>query len=71
MKVLSRRDGPLNVKPQKNGSLNVTGALEIVTGTGHTIAKLEQTWLCRCGQSKRKPFCDGSHKSAGFIADGA
>jgi CDGSH-type Zn-finger protein len=36
---------------------------EFVLPTGkETIA------LCRCGQSKRKPFCDGSHKQVGFQA---
>jgi CDGSH-type Zn-finger protein len=24
-------------------------------------------WWCACGQSKRQPFCDGSHKATGFM----
>lgn len=68
-KLLEARDGPVNVEPQPNGSLKVSGNLEVVSGTGRTVNKITQTWLCRCGQSARKPFCDSSHKAAGFVAD--
>jgi CDGSH-type Zn-finger protein/uncharacterized Fe-S cluster protein YjdI len=66
---LEVRNGPVNVQPQPNGPLMVTGNLEIVSGTGRTTDKVTRTWLCRCGQSKNKPYCDGSHKAAGFTAD--
>jgi CDGSH-type Zn-finger protein/uncharacterized Fe-S cluster protein YjdI len=68
---LAARDGVLAVEPQKNGPLKVTGNLEIVSGTGHTLDRVTETWLCRCGQSKNKPYCDGSHRKTGFEADGA
>lgn len=67
--ALEVRDGPVDVQPQPNGSLKVVGNLEIVSGTGRTVNRVTQTWLCRCGQSKNKPYCDGSHKAAGFVAE--
>jgi CDGSH-type Zn-finger protein/uncharacterized Fe-S cluster protein YjdI len=64
--ALSVRDGPLKVKPQTNGPLEVSGNLEICTGTGRTIDRVTQAVLCRCGGSGSKPFCDGTHAKIGF-----
>jgi CDGSH-type Zn-finger protein/uncharacterized Fe-S cluster protein YjdI len=67
--ALDVRNGPLNVQPLPNGPLLVTGNLEVVSGTGRTTDKVTKTALCRCGQSKNKPYCDGSHVAAGFEAE--
>ena len=64
--ALARRDGPLLIDPVANGPLHATGSLEIVTGTGATVNRVTETWLCRCGHSQNKPYCDGSHRAAGF-----
>jgi CDGSH-type Zn-finger protein len=32
------------------------------------LDRLQETWLCRCGESKNKPYCDGTHKKKGFKA---
>jgi CDGSH-type Zn-finger protein len=47
-----------------NGSLKVEGDFEIVdvTGKPYGLAGRNVVSLCRCGLSKNKPFCDGSHK---------
>jgi CDGSH-type Zn-finger protein/uncharacterized Fe-S cluster protein YjdI len=66
--ALARRDGPLTVTPAKNGPLQVQGNLEIVSGTGRTLDRTTETWLCRCGGSQNKPYCDGSHRKLGFSA---
>ena len=64
--MLPVRDGPLAVDPQLDGPLLVRGNLEITSGTGRAVARVEQTRLCRCGASNNKPFCDGSHARIGF-----
>lgn len=66
--ALAQRDGPLVVSPIPNGPLKVTGNAEVVTGTGHTINRAAELWLCRCGGSANKPYCDGTHKRNGFQA---
>lgn len=48
-----------------NGSLRVNGAT-LIGADGNVISDKETYSLCRCGHSKDKPFCDGSHREAGF-----
>jgi CDGSH-type Zn-finger protein/uncharacterized Fe-S cluster protein YjdI len=67
--ALDVRNGILNIKPIPNGPLRVEGNLEVVSGTGRTCNKVGQAFLCRCGESKSKPYCDGSHKAANFQAE--
>lgn len=66
---LEARNGAVDVQPLPNGPLKLVGNLEVVSGTGRTLNRVTQTFLCRCGQSKNKPYCDGSHKAAGFEAE--
>lgn len=47
-----------------NGSLIIEGEIELVDKNGmpYRLGGREVISLCRCGLSKNKPFCDGSHK---------
>lgn len=53
-----------------NGPLKVEGALTLVDHEGNELPTKEggPVFLCRCGASQNKPFCDGSHKRIGFQA---
>lgn len=51
-----------------NGPLIATGELQIDTGA--EVVNQPRASLCRCGHSAKKPFCDGSHRTAGFIDAG-
>jgi CDGSH-type Zn-finger protein/ferredoxin len=64
--ALEARDGELQVTPLTDGPLQVKGNLEICSGTGRTIRRASQVFLCRCGASNNKPYCDGTHRKVGF-----
>lgn len=57
------------ITPRRDGPLAVEGAITIVGADGRHEA-MERAFLCRCGSSANKPFCDGAHKRVGFEADG-
>lgn len=56
----------MEIKVRKNGSYRVTGGIRLVDHEGNLITEDENYALCRCGHSKKKPFCDGTHKQVGF-----
>ena len=64
--MLPVRDGLLAIQPEANGPLQVQGNLEITSGTGRVVARVQAARLCRCGGSQTKPFCDGTHAKIGF-----
>ncbi|HSM63329.1 MAG TPA: CDGSH iron-sulfur domain-containing protein [Gillisia sp.] len=48
-----------------NGSLKISGDFEIVDKEGNVydLQGRDVVSVCRCGLSKNKPFCDGSHRN--------
>jgi CDGSH-type Zn-finger protein len=57
----------VRIKALKNGPLEVTGTVEVSDASGALRPSDEDPiYLCRCGHSANKPFCDGSHKKVGF-----
>jgi CDGSH-type Zn-finger protein len=62
----------LRIRCRQNGPLVIEGPVEIVDHLGNAFSLpvgKPAVALCRCGQSKTKPFCDGAHKTCGFLAD--
>jgi len=60
------REGGPAILVSRNGPYFVTGRIELVDASWGDGASREHYTLCRCGQSKNKPFCDGSHWAADF-----
>jgi uncharacterized Fe-S cluster protein YjdI len=56
---------PAVIEAQPNGPLYLRGRLRVVDQSGASRL-MTRCALCRCGKSWNKPYCDGSHKMAGF-----
>jgi CDGSH-type Zn-finger protein/uncharacterized Fe-S cluster protein YjdI len=61
--------GKLRVVPTANGPLHLQGQITIRNASNQVIFEGTETWLCRCGGSGSKPFCDRSHERTGFQAE--
>ena len=63
----------VTIKVRQNGSLLVEGEdVKLVDSTGAEYVVPKKPFsLCRCGQSAQKPFCDGAHKTCGFVGSEA
>jgi CDGSH-type Zn-finger protein/uncharacterized Fe-S cluster protein YjdI len=61
--------GKLRITVNPNRPMTVEGPMTILNAAGETIYSGTKTWLCRCGGSQRKPFCDSTHKKNGFQAE--
>ncbi len=62
----------VKIEVLKNGPYFITGTVELLDANEQPIAlrgREGKLALCRCGRSKDKPFCDGSHKATGWHDD--
>ena len=51
---------------RENGPLIIKGEVVVIDADGSTLLDDTEAYLCRCGHSKNKPFCDGEHKRNAF-----
>jgi CDGSH-type Zn-finger protein len=64
----------IEVVALKNGPFQVSGdvgglTLNDMDGNAFDLSGKPKVYLCRCGASSMKPFCDGQHSKIGFEAD--
>ncbi len=58
----------MTISPERNGPYLVSNVPALTNSRGETLAVRSEMALCRCGQSRMKPFCDGSHADANFVS---
>ena len=65
---MSRRSDEIRVQVTERGPYLVTRGIEVRNAAGEVVAR-GGAFLCRCGGSQNKPFCDGTHKKIGFTGE--
>jgi CDGSH-type Zn-finger protein/uncharacterized Fe-S cluster protein YjdI len=60
------REQPTKVVPLQDRSLELRGDLRLYDSEGELLCEAGRAFLCRCGNSRNKPFCDMSHERVGF-----
>ena len=68
MPAMSQSESTVTITALADGPLEVSGEVEILAADGTVIKESAKSFLCRCGHSEKKPFCDGAHKREGFTA---
>ena len=58
--------GTATIEVRRNGPYRVRGSLRLCDADGRDAPAPASFALCRCGNSSKKPFCDGTHKSIAF-----
>jgi CDGSH iron-sulfur domain-containing protein 3 len=61
----------VTIRVLKSGPYEVAGGAKLLDHQSNEYQEdqFPPIYLCRCGQSKNKPFCDGSHTATGFRAE--
>ena len=59
----------ITITPTDNASYRVTGKHRVFDEDGTMLQEGDEVYLCRCGGSGDKPFCDGSHRMNGFRSE--
>lgn len=65
----NKKEPVTEIKIIKNGALLVKGSFKLTDCDGNEIVVGDSAALCRCGYTKNKPFCDGSHSQHDFKID--
>jgi CDGSH-type Zn-finger protein len=50
------------IEVQDNGPIKITGNILLRDAKRDIMESPEEVYLCRCGRSQNKPYCDESHK---------
>ncbi len=61
----------VEISARENGPFLITGSVKLADSEGNAfdLGGKETIALCRCGASANRPFCDGAHKTCGFVSN--